>query len=111
MVSDFLQKVEVKMPKYTVDALRVIRSMQQSHEIAGHGPMAERMREVGDQVERMAEELRMRASALRAKDADYVALREAAGSATRAAQTIIGVRAYAIPKDKIDNLARLCGEE
>lgn len=44
------------MPKYQLDALRAIRSMQQSHEIAGHGPMAERMRAIGDQVERMMQE-------------------------------------------------------
>jgi hypothetical protein len=27
--------------------------MQQTHEIAGHGPMADRMRVIGDQVEAM----------------------------------------------------------
>lgn len=46
------------MPKYQLDALRAIRSMQQSHEIAGHGPMAERMRAIGDQVEAMVKALK-----------------------------------------------------
>ena len=44
------------MSKYELDALRAIRSMQQSHEIAGHGPMAERMRAIGDQVEALQAE-------------------------------------------------------
>ena len=59
------------MPKYQLDALRAIRSMQQSHEIAGHGPMAERMRAIGDQVEAMLAEH----DALRA---EIAALKEAA---------------------------------
>jgi hypothetical protein len=39
--------------KYELDALRAIRSMQQTHELADHGPMAERMWAIGDQVEAM----------------------------------------------------------
>ena len=52
------------MPKYETDALRAIRSMQQTHEIAGHGQMAERMRAIGDQVERMMQERRVLLEAL-----------------------------------------------
>lgn len=45
------------MPKYTVEALRTIRTLQRSHEGAGHTAQAEQMRKVGDQVEAMQAEL------------------------------------------------------
>lgn len=66
------------MAQYQVEALRTIRTLQAQHETAGHTFFAEQMRKVGDQVEAMAEQLHTMATALRAKDADYAALKEAA---------------------------------
>ena len=63
------------MSKYQVEALRTIRSLQTALATDGRSAQAEQMRTIGDQVKAMAEELRMMASALRAKDADYAALR------------------------------------
>lgn len=55
------------MPQYQVEALRTIRSLQASHEKAGHRSMAEQMRTIGDQVEGMV-------TALRATAADHASL-------------------------------------
>lgn len=44
------------MPNYTIEALRAIRSLQESHELAGHKHLAERMRIIGDQIESMKQE-------------------------------------------------------
>lgn len=55
---------------YKFDALRYCRNNQGRY----HLP------DGSDPMERIAEELHMMATALRAKDADYVALREAAGA-------------------------------
>lgn len=45
------------MPQYQVDALRTVRVIQAQHERAGHDKQAEQMRKIGDQVEKMAEEI------------------------------------------------------
>lgn len=44
------------MAQYQVEALRTIRAIQRSHEMAGHTFFAEQMRNVGDQVEAMQAE-------------------------------------------------------
>ena len=44
------------MPKYTVEALRTIRSLQAAYAKGGRSAQAEQMRTIGDQVEAMIEE-------------------------------------------------------
>jgi hypothetical protein len=99
------------MPKYQVEALRTIRSLQTAYAKGGRTEQAEQMRRVGDQIEKMAEELGMRASALRAKDADYAALKAAAGDVADWWKNKDSHCEVMPAPMLLDRLARLCGEK
>ena len=91
------------MPKYELDALRAIRSMQQTHEIAGHGPMAERMRKIWDQVEALrAENEKLRAIISEAT----AALGNGSGCSAQASIEFMA----GLPKEIALNTAALCSQ-
>ena len=105
------------MPKYELEALRTIRSLQAAYETGGRIAQAEQMRKIGDQVEAMADQLHTMTTVLRAKDADYAALKEAAKGLIAVHRRHKDMIVYSeqdyidIWRERVDALAALVGEK
>lgn len=94
--------------KYEGAALVTIRTIQRQHELAGHTLQTKQMKRVGDQVEKMAEELAaLKASAKAQRETDLIFLRELQGRIDRASEdTTMMDYAKEMVRDWIDELAR-----
>ena len=105
------------MPQYKVEALRTIRAIQAQHERAGHDAKAEQMRRIGDQVEKMAEELAALKEAVRPVVRVWTDLNAVFVSMDMPMPAGVSVDAIKIERladitaTQLDELARLCGEE
>ena len=92
------------MPNYTHDTERWRRSNAELYRRKGNQQMARNFELCAEDVKR----LRTENEQLRRDDA---ALKEAVSHVVARAQTIMGVRAYAVPNAQLDALAALVGKE